>query len=100
MSENDLSFTQDSILEAVKLALEDINKYFTNILSDFIKDPKTEKIETKYRKGRNNERDVVAFINRNDKRFVIFDRDSKKFITGWRMNDLQYQEFINNNNII
>ena len=30
LSENDLSFTQDSILEAVKRALEEINKYFTD----------------------------------------------------------------------
>ena len=30
LSENDLSFTQDSILEAVKRALEKINKYFTD----------------------------------------------------------------------
>lgn len=29
-SENDLSFTQDSILEGVKSALEKINKYFTD----------------------------------------------------------------------
>ena len=29
-SENDLSFTQDSILEGVKRALEKINKYFTD----------------------------------------------------------------------
>lgn len=29
-SENDLSFTQDSILEGVKCALEKINKYFTD----------------------------------------------------------------------
>jgi hypothetical protein len=30
MSANDLSFTQDSILGGVKLALEDVNKYFTD----------------------------------------------------------------------
>ena len=30
LSENDLSFTQDSILEGVKCALEKINKYFTD----------------------------------------------------------------------
>ena len=30
LSENDLSFTQDSILEGVKRALEKINKYFTD----------------------------------------------------------------------
>ena len=30
LSENDLSFTQDSILEGVKCALEKINTYFTD----------------------------------------------------------------------
>ena len=30
LCENDLSFTQDSILEGVKRALERINKYFTD----------------------------------------------------------------------
>jgi hypothetical protein len=30
LSENNLSFTQDSILEGVKRALEKINKYFTD----------------------------------------------------------------------
>ena len=30
LSENDLSFTQDFILEGVKRALEKINKYFTD----------------------------------------------------------------------
>ena len=73
---------------------------FTDNLSEFVKDPKSEKIEPQYRKGRENEQDVVGFINRKDRRFVIFDRHTKKYITGWIMNDLQYQEFIDNNNII
>lgn len=30
LSENDVSFTQDSVLEGVKRALEKINKYFTD----------------------------------------------------------------------
>ena len=73
---------------------------FTDNLSEFVKDPKSEKIEPQYRKGRENEQDVVGFLNRKDRRFVIFDRHTKKYITGWVMNDLQYQEFIDNNNII
>jgi hypothetical protein len=73
---------------------------FTDNLSEFVKDPKSEKIEPQYRKGRENEQDVVGFLNRRDRRFVIFDRHTKKYITGWVMNDLQYQEFIDNNNII
>jgi hypothetical protein len=64
------------------------------------KDPKSERIEPQYRKGRENEQDAVGFLNRRDRRFVIFDRHTKKYITGWVMNDLQYQEFIDNNNII
>lgn len=75
-------------------------KKFTDNLSEFVKDPKSEKIEPQYRKGRENEQDAVGFLNRRDRRFVIFDRHTKKYITGWVMNDLQYQEFINNNNII
>jgi len=73
---------------------------FTNNLSEFVKDPKSEKIEPQYRKGRENEQDAVGFINRRDRKFVIFDRHTKKYITGWVMNDLQYQDFIDNNNII
>jgi hypothetical protein len=73
---------------------------FNDNLSEFVKDPKSEKIEPQYRKGRGNEQDVVGFLNRKDRRFVIFDRHTKKYITGWVMNDLQYQEFIDNNNII
>mmetsp|Transcript_24682 Transcript_24682/g.43301 ORF Transcript_24682/g.43301 Transcript_24682/m.43301 type:complete len:164 (-) Transcript_24682:212-703(-) len=73
---------------------------FTENLSEFVKDPKSEKIEPQYRKGRENEQDVVGFLNRKDRRFVIFDRHTKKYITGWVMNDIQYQEFIDNNNII
>ena len=73
---------------------------FTNNLSEFVKDPKSEKIEPQYRKDRENEQDAVGFLNRKDRRFVIFDRHTKKYITGWVMNDIQYQEFINNNNII
>ena len=71
---------------------------FTENLSDFIQDPKSEKIETTYRKGRNNEQDVVGFIQ--EKKFVLFNKETNKFITGWEMNDFQYDEFINNNNII
>lgn len=73
---------------------------FTANLSEFVQDPTSEKIEPQYRKGRDNEQDAVGFLNRKDRRFVIFDRHTKKYITGWVMNDLQYQEFINNNNII
>ena len=73
---------------------------FTDNLSEFVKDPKSERIEPQYRKGRENEQDAVGFLNRRDRRFVIFDRHTKKYITGWVMNDLQYQEFIDNNNII
>lgn len=73
---------------------------FTDKLSEFVKDPKSEKIEPQYRKGRENEQEVVGFLNRKDRRFVIFDRHTKKYITGWVMNDIQYQEFMDNNNII
>ena len=73
---------------------------FTDNLSEFIKDPKSERVEPQYRKGRENEQDAVGFVNREDRRFVIFDRHTKKYITGWEMNDLQYQEFLDNNNII
>ena len=73
---------------------------FTDNLSEFAKDPNSEKIEPRYRKRRENEQDAVGFLNRKDKRFIIFERHTKKYITGWVMNDLQYQEFIENNNII
>jgi hypothetical protein len=73
---------------------------FTDNLSEFVKDPKSERIEPQYRKGRDSEQDAVGFLNRKDRRFVIFNRHTKKYITGWVMNDLQYQEFIDNNNII
>ena len=75
-------------------------KKFTDNLSEFVKDQKSEKIEPQYRKGRKNEQDVVGFLNRKDRRFVIFNKHTKKYITGWVMNDLQYQEFRDNNNII
>jgi hypothetical protein len=73
---------------------------FTENLSKFSKNTKSEKIEPQYRKGRENEQDAVGFLNRRERRFVIFNRHTKKYITGWVMNDLQYQEFIENNNII
>jgi hypothetical protein len=73
---------------------------FTDNLSEFVQDPKSERIEPQYRKGRENEQDAVGFLNRRDRRFVIFNRHTKKYITGWVINDLQYQEFIDNNNII
>ena len=73
---------------------------FAGNLEEFAKDPKSERIEPQYRKGRENEQDAVGFLNRRDKRFIIFDRHTKKYITGWVMNDLQYPEFIENNNII
>ena len=73
---------------------------FTDNLSEFVKDPTSERIEPQYRKGRENEQDAVGFLNRRERRFVIFDRHTKKYITGWVMNDIQYQEFLDNNNII
>jgi hypothetical protein len=73
---------------------------FTDNLSEFSKNTKSEKIEPQYRKGRENEQDAVGFLNRRERRFIIFNRHTKKYITGWVMNDLQYQEFIENNNII
>ena len=73
---------------------------FTDNFSEFAKDPESERIEPQYCKGRENEQDAVGFLNRRDRRFLIFDRHTKKYITGWVMNDLQCQEFINNNNII
>jgi hypothetical protein len=73
---------------------------FTDNLSEFSKDTKSEKIEPQYRKGRENEQDAVGFLNRRERRFIIFNRHTKKYITGWVMNDSQYQEFIKNNNII
>ena len=72
----------------------------TENLTEFVKDSKSERIEPQYRKGRKNEQDAVGFLNRKERRFVIFDRHTKKYITGWVMNDLQYQEFLDNNNII
>ena len=82
-----------------KQSKENYNKFTDNLLK-FVKDPKSERFEAKYRKGRANEQDVVGFLNRQDRKFVIFDKSTKKYITGWVMNDLQYQEFLNNNNII
>lgn len=73
---------------------------FTDNMIEFVKDPKSERVEAQYRKGRENEQDGIAFINREDKKFIIFNRQTKKYITGWAMNDLQYKEFIDNNNII
>ena len=73
---------------------------FTDNLSEFVKDPQSERIDPQYHKGRENEQDATGFLNRRDRRFVIFNRHTKKYITGWVMNDLQYQEFIDNNNII
>ena len=73
---------------------------FVDNLSEFVKDPKSEKIELQYRRGRKNEQDAVGFLNRKDRRFVIFNWHTKKYITGWVMNDLQYKEFRDNNNII
>ena len=73
---------------------------FTDNLSEFAKDPNSERIEPQYRKRRENEQDAVGFLNRRDRKFVIFDRHTKKYITGWAMNDFQYQEFIDNNNIV
>ena len=73
---------------------------FTDNLSEFVRDSKSEKIEPQYRKGRENEQDAVGFLNRKDRRFVIFNRHTKKYITGWVINKIQYEEFINNNNII
>lgn len=69
-------------------------------METFIKDSQTERIEPQYRKGRQNEQDAVGFINHDNKKFVIFDRHTKKYITGWVMNEAQYQKFLNNNNII
>ena len=76
------------------------NNKFTDNLLKFVKDSKSERFEAKYRKGCANEQDVVGFLNRRDRKFVIFDRSTKKYISGWVMNELQYQEFLNNNNII
>jgi hypothetical protein len=73
---------------------------FADNLSEFSKDTKSEKIEPQYRKGRENEQDAVGFLNRRERRFIIFNRHTKKYITGWVMNDSQYQEFVKNNNII
>ena len=73
---------------------------FTDNLSQFVKDLKSEKIQPKYRKGRKNEQDAVGFINRENKKFVIFDRDIIKYINGWVIDETQYEEFINNNNIM
>ena len=55
---------------------------FTDNLSEFSKDTKSEKIEPQYRKGRENEQNAVGFLNRKERRFVIFNRHTKKYITG------------------
>lgn len=66
---------------------ENYNKFTDNLLK-FVEDSKSERFETKYRKGRENEQDVVGFLNRRDRKFVIFDRYTKKYITGWVMNEV------------
>ena len=73
---------------------------FTKNLLEFVQDPKSERIEPPYRKGRENKQDAVGFLNRRDGRFIIFNRHTKKYITGWVIYDLQYQEFLDNNHII
>ena len=55
---------------------------FTENLSEFVQDPKSERIEPQYRKGRENEQDAVGFLNRRDRKFVIFNWHTKKYITG------------------
>lgn len=53
-----------------------------------------------FRKGRANEQDAIVFINHEKKRFTVFNKNTKKFISGWVMTPDQYTEYINNNNII
>jgi hypothetical protein len=71
---------------------------FTDNLSEFVKDPKSKRFESHFRKGRKNQQEVIGFIN--GKRFVIFDRHITKYITDWVMGDCQYQEFLDKNNIV
>lgn len=40
---------------------------FTDNLEEFVKEPKSERIEPQYRKGRENEQDAVGFLNQSNK---------------------------------
>ena len=65
----------------VKQNKDNYNK-FTENLSEFAKDPESERIEAPYRKERENEQDTIGFLNRREKKFIIFNRNTKKYITG------------------
>ena len=53
-----------------------------------------------YRKGRENQQNGVLFINHREKRFAIFNAETKKFITGWVMDQAQYDNYLETGNII
>lgn len=84
------------------LAKQNAKNYnqFADNIEGFMKDPKTEKVEAYHRRDRKDGKKVIGFINRDQKKFVIFDKDTKKYITGWIMNQDQFEEFLENNNFI
>jgi len=53
-----------------------------------------------FRKGHENQQKAIVFINHREKRFAIFNAETKKFISGWVMIQDEYDNYIETNNII
>lgn len=71
---------------------------FSDNIEKFIKDPNSKRVEATFRKGRENQQDVIGFIQ--EKKFIIFDKETKNYITGWEMNQDQFEEYKANNNFV
>lgn len=41
-----------------------------------------------------------VFMNHEKKQFVVFNAETKKFISGWKMTQAQYDLYLETNNII
>lgn len=52
-----------------------------------------------FKKVRENEQEVDSFINHPEKRIAVFNKYTKKFISGWQMTEDQYDEYLKNNNL-
>ena len=66
---------------------ENYEKFAENVEA-FVRDPQSQRVEATYRKGRENQQDVIGFVNYEEKRFVCFTRDTGKFVVGWALKNV------------
>lgn len=95
---------QPKLDKRFKKSLDKNNKQnmqlFKKNLEKYLKNPNGERRKNTFHKDRQNACPSINFYDKANQRVVVFKKITGEFITFWKMNDIQHDEFIANNDVI